>query len=98
MPQVWVGMSGMTMALFEGADERGVMVMHDAKRRGKKRARRRSALALENVIRCTQLAYSDHDDQRGNRANRNPQPLLARQSGGLELIQVLRELMQILLV
>jgi len=44
-------MSGMTTADFDGAADRGLIVMHDAKRSGKKRARRRSALALENVSR-----------------------------------------------
>ena len=43
-------------------------------------------------------AYSDHDDQRGNRADGNPPPLLAGQPCSLQLIEVLRQLMQILLI
>lgn len=87
----------MTVAVCEGALDRGVIVMHDARRSEQpKRARRHEdALAHSRTNRDT-LACCDNDDQNGKCANADPDPLLLGNSGSLQLIQVLRELMQIL--
>src|SRR5438105_4915544 len=100
MPHLCIGMSAMTTADGDGAFERGVNAMQEPRRRGnRKRARHRSGtLALGTVMRFTLFGYSDHDDQSGDRADENPQPLLLGQAGSLQLIQILRELMQILLI
>src|SRR5713101_7539194 len=43
------------------------------------------------------LTESDDQDQSGQSADSDPDPFLLRQAGGLQLIQVLRELMQVLI-
>src|SRR5436190_1208321 len=62
------------------------MVTHDA-----------ASNASAQNARVFKSAESDNEDQSGERADADPDPLLLGESGRLYLIQVLRELMQVLI-
>src|ERR1051326_4916550 len=56
------------------------------------------ALARGKALRrkCASIRQRDDEDQRGHRADPDPDPLLLGHAGRLELLEVLRQLMQIL--
>jgi len=98
MPHLNTGICGMTVAVCEGAFDRGVIVMHDVRRSEQpKRARRHEDALARSRMNPGTSARGDDDDQDGHGADQNPEPLLIGESGSLQLIQVLRELMQILI-
>ena len=106
MPHFSIGTFGMTVAVGEVAFERGVIVMHENKGRRQKAESRRAKggslfkTLLPSAFRLLPFktsGCSNNDDQHGHRADQNPDPFLAGEAGGIQLIQVLRELMQILI-
>src|SRR3989442_12495549 len=87
----------MTVADGEGAFERGVIVTQDATSSvNAKRARRPRAFAPSRMHRITS-GRRDDDDQDDYRADQNVGPFPRGDAGGLQLIQVLRKLMQVLI-
>jgi len=52
---------------------------------------------MERFNITTSLLESHDQDQDGRRANQDPGPFHLRQAGALQLVQILRELMQILI-
>src|SRR3982751_6293256 len=55
-------------------------------------ARRTIVRFMNNLL----SAQSDDEDQRGESADSDPDPLLLREARGLDLVEILRQLMQIL--
>src|SRR6266550_2403973 len=96
MPHFSIGIWGTTVAAGEACFDRGVSVTHEARRGSRKRARRhRGALARSENSGSTSAQCNRQDDRR-ERADADPHPLLVCEAGRLHLIQVLRKLMQIL--
>jgi hypothetical protein len=65
-----------------------------------KMGRARRALALPEAMLCagstTSISERDDEDQGSERAHADPDPLLLREAGGLQLLEILRELMHVL--
>ena len=98
MPHFNIGTFGTTVAEEEGAFDRGVMVMHAVSSSGNaKKARRRCDALARFRMQNDTLGSGDNDDQYGKGANADPDPLLLGDSSGLQLIQILRELVQVLI-
>src|SRR5213595_2904099 len=62
----------------------------------KARGERPNRPARPEVTSKKTLSEGDDQDQRGQRADADPDPFLARQAGGLHLVDVLGELMEVL--
>ena len=92
MPHLSIGIFGITVADEEGLFERGVIVTHDARR-----SSARPAKAGPTLLRHRSTSGRGHnDDQHHDRADQDIRPFPRGESRSLQLIQVLRELTQIL--
>src|SRR5881394_416068 len=105
MPQRSSGMLGMVVALAPACCERGVKSVVQAASRSGASAKRRliktnraSASRPPDCIRLLSFgsAECDDQDQRRERAEADPNPLLTRQTRSLQLIEIVRQLMQVL--
>jgi len=96
MPHFNIGICGTTVAEGEACFDRGVRVTHDARSGSRKRARRQRGALARSESSDNTLADGNRQDDRCSRTDADPHPLLVCQAGRLELVQVLRELMQIL--
>src|ERR1051326_9300700 len=105
MPHLSVGMLGIVVAVALACCERGVnIVVQAASRRGasaairfiNKSGEREPPARLYSSPLRSGSAQCDDEDQRGEGADSAPNPFLPRETRGLQLVQMVRQLMQVL--